>query len=83
VPRLKLKRIAEDQFNALPDRVRDEVERALLKIQAHPMEEGVALLGRLSGRRRKRVGGYRIIYRIRDNGQLVIVDAIRTRGTAY
>jgi mRNA-degrading endonuclease RelE of RelBE toxin-antitoxin system len=56
----------------------------LLRIQANPPEAGLPLLGRLSDQWRTRVGGgYRIIYRIRDEGRLVIVDAIRTRGEAY
>jgi mRNA-degrading endonuclease RelE of RelBE toxin-antitoxin system len=83
VPSLKLKRTAEDQLEALPAHVREEIERALLQIQANPTEEGVELVGRWAGRWRRRVGGYRIIYRIRENGRLVIVDAIRTRGQAY
>ncbi|MEJ7566994.1 MAG: type II toxin-antitoxin system RelE/ParE family toxin [Gaiellaceae bacterium] len=83
MPQLRLKRVAEDQLAALPEQVRDEIELALRRIEANPSEEGVELLGRWAGRWRKRVGGYRIIYRIRDNGRLVIVDAIRTRGEAY
>jgi mRNA-degrading endonuclease RelE of RelBE toxin-antitoxin system len=82
LPSLRLKRIAEDQLAVLPPHVRDEIDMALLRIRANPSEEGVPLLGRLSGRWRKRVGGYRIIYRIRDGGRLVIVDAIRPRGEA-
>jgi mRNA-degrading endonuclease RelE of RelBE toxin-antitoxin system len=83
VPKLRLKRIAEKQFAALPENVREEIELALLRIAANPMEEGVPLMGRLSDRWRKRVGGYRIVYRIREDGALVIVDAIRTRGESY
>jgi len=83
LPRLRLKRVAENQLAALPEHVRKEIDLALLLIQANPTEEGAPLLGRLSGRWRKRVGGYRIIYRILDNGRLVIVDAIRPRGEAY
>lgn len=56
---------------------------ALLRIQANPTEEGTPLLGKLAGRWRKRVGGYRIVYRILESGGLVIVDAIRTRGQSY
>ena len=44
---------------------------------------GVALRGRLAGKRRMRVGGYRIVYKIRENGNLVIVEAIRPRSRAY
>ena len=83
MPRLKLKRVAEDQLAALPGHVRDEIELPLLRTQANREEEGVALLGVLEGKRRKRVGGYRIVYRVLEHGNLVIVDAIRTRGKSY
>lgn len=83
MPKLRLKRVAEEQLAALPDHVQDEIDRALLEIAADPTEAGVPLLGRLSGRWRKRVGGHRIVYRIREDGRLVIVDAIRTRGESY
>jgi mRNA interferase RelE/StbE len=83
VPRLSLKRVAEEQLAALPQHVREDIESALLRIQANPTEVGTPLLGRLSGRWRARVGGYRIVYRIQNSGQLVIVDAIKTRGRSY
>jgi mRNA-degrading endonuclease RelE of RelBE toxin-antitoxin system len=83
LPRLRLKRVAEEQFEALPSHVRDEIDLALLRIEANPEDEGLALIGGLAGRWRKRVGGYRIIYRILDSGRLVIVDAIKTRGESY
>ena len=83
MPKLRLKGVAQAQFLALPDRVRDEVELALLRIAANPTEEGTQLLGRLQGRWRTRVGGYRIVYRIAADGRLVIVDAIRPRADVY
>jgi mRNA-degrading endonuclease RelE of RelBE toxin-antitoxin system len=83
LPNLRLKSIAEDQLAALPDHVYDEIDLALLRIQANPTEEGVALMGQLRGKWRKSVGGYRIIYRIVDSGRLVVVDAISKRGSAY
>jgi mRNA-degrading endonuclease RelE of RelBE toxin-antitoxin system len=83
LPSLRLKRIAEEQLAALPAHVRDEIDLALLRIRIDPTAAGTPLLGRLSGRWRTRVGGYRIIYRIREEGRLVIVDAIRPRGEAY
>lgn len=83
MPKLRLKRVAEDQLARLPDHVQEEIRAALLHVASDPTEAGIPLLGRLSGRWRKRVGGYRIIYRIRENDRLVIVDAIRTRGESY
>jgi mRNA-degrading endonuclease RelE of RelBE toxin-antitoxin system len=63
--------------------VRDEIELALLQIAADPVGAGTPLVGRLSGRRRTRVGGYRSVYRIVEGGRLVIVDAISRRADAY
>lgn len=80
---LRLKRIAAAQFEALPEHARADVERALLRIQADPYAAGVPLLGRLRGRWRTRVGGYRIVYRVLEGGRLVVVDAIRLRRNAY
>jgi mRNA-degrading endonuclease RelE of RelBE toxin-antitoxin system len=83
VPAVRLKRVAAEQLAALPDHARDEVEQLLLRIQADPERVGIPLLGRLRGRWRARVGGYRVLYRIIDDGRVVIVDAIRLRRDAY
>jgi len=83
VPKLQFKRIAEEQFDALPDHVYDEIDEKLLRIQANPRDEGEELIGKLAGRWRARVGGYRIVYRILEGGNLVMVDAIKTRGQSY
>ncbi len=83
MPRLKLKRVAQEQLASLAPHIFEEIDRALLAIQANPEDEGVPLLGPLRGRWKRRVGGYRIIYRIRENGRLVIVDAVKKRGDAY
>lgn len=83
MPKLQFKRIAEEQFDALPDHVYDEIDEKLLRIQANPRDEGEELIGKLAGRWRARVGGYRIVYRILEGGNLVMVDAIKTRGQSY
>ena len=83
MPVLRLKTVARMQLMALPDHVRDDIEGALLRIQADPQVAGIQLLGRLKGRWRTRVGGYRIVYRIVQGGRVVIVDAIRLRRDAY
>jgi mRNA-degrading endonuclease RelE of RelBE toxin-antitoxin system len=83
LPRLRLKREAEEQFAALPRHVQEDVDLALLRIQANPEEEGRPLDRDLAGKWRKRVGGYRIIYRVLDGGSLVIVDSVLKRKAAY
>ena len=51
-----------------------------LRIDAHA---GMELQGRLRGTWRLREGGYRILYKIRENGRLVVVESIRPRPDAY
>jgi mRNA interferase RelE/StbE len=41
------------------------------------------LTGKLKGRSRYRVGGWRVIYRIEEDMQTVAVIAILPRGSAY
>ncbi len=59
------------------------MDLALQRIQANPSEEGTPLKGRLDGKWKRNAGGYRVIYVIRENGNLVIVESIRKRGEAY
>ncbi len=42
-----------------------------------------SLTGKLKGRYRYRIGDYRVIYRIDDDGRLVIIALIVHRGKAY
>jgi mRNA-degrading endonuclease RelE of RelBE toxin-antitoxin system len=45
--------------------------------------QGHALRGRLRGLRSLRVGAYRVIYQLTDEGRTVRVVAIRHRSVAY
>lgn len=83
LPKLRLKLVAQEQLAALPQHIQEEVDLALLRLQANPEEEGRPLDRHLAGKWRKRVGGYRIVYRILDGGALVIVDTITRRKVAY
>ena len=83
LPRLCFKRRAEEQFKALPDSARDDLDRALLRLKADPETAGIELLGRLRGTWRLREGGYRVLYKIADGGKTVVVVSIRIRPQAY
>jgi mRNA-degrading endonuclease RelE of RelBE toxin-antitoxin system len=83
VPKLRLKKPAREVWESLSPDAFDAVDVALLKIQANPTEEGEPCIGRLRGKWRKREGGYRIIYRIEEDGDLVVVESIRSRPEAY
>jgi ParE toxin of type II toxin-antitoxin system, parDE len=60
----------------------DAGENALGLLERQP-DAGVELRGRLRGLRSLRVGAYRIVYALTDDGRSVRVAAIRHRGVAY
>jgi mRNA interferase RelE/StbE len=60
----------------------DAAEDALGLLEREP-NAGHELRGRLRGLRSLRVGAYRIIYQLADEGQTVRVAAIRHRSLAY
>lgn len=82
MPKIRFKRVAEDQLAALPQNLRDDVDEAMLLLYADA-RAGAPLRGNLRGRWKLTVGPLRILYRIRDNDQLVIVDSVLFRGVAY
>lgn len=60
----------------------DAIEEALALLGREP-EAGYALRGGLTGLRSLRVGAYRIVYQLIDDGATVRVAAIRHRSLAY
>lgn len=60
----------------------DAIEDALGLLEREP-KAGHALRGKLRGLYSLRVGSYRILYQLTNNGQTVRVAAIRHRSTAY
>jgi mRNA-degrading endonuclease RelE of RelBE toxin-antitoxin system len=79
LPKLQLKGPAKEQLAALPRHIQEELDAALLRLQAHPTEEGSRLGPSLPGLWRMRVSGYRVLYKLREGGNLVIVESIRRR----
>jgi mRNA interferase RelE/StbE len=82
VARVVLARRARDELLDLDWPLIDAVEEALGVLEREPAA-GYALRGRLRGVRSLRVGAYRILYQLIDDGQNVRVAAIRHRSTAY
>lgn len=60
----------------------DAVQEALGLLERDPYA-GHELRGRLRGLRSLRVGAYRVVYQLADEGRTVRVAAIRHRSTAY
>ena len=77
-----LARSARQQLLGLDWLLIDAAEDALGLLERDPYI-GHALRGRLHGLRLLRVGAYRIIYQLSDDGQTVRVAAIRHRSIAY
>jgi mRNA interferase RelE/StbE len=82
VAKVVLARSARQQLLGLDWPLIDAVEDALALLERDPYI-GHALRGRLHGLRSLRVGAYRIIYQLSDDGQTVRVAAIRHRSIAY
>ena len=75
-------RQAAKNVDRLPKTVKPRIKAAIDSIVRNPLV-GQKLQGDLAGRRRFRVGGYRIIYEYDSKRRLVTVVAIRSRGGAY
>jgi len=82
VAKVVLARRARQQLLDLDWPLIDAVEEALGLLEREP-HAGHPLRGRLSGLRSLRLGTYRIIYQLADNGEAVRVAAIRHRSIAY
>jgi mRNA interferase RelE/StbE len=82
VARVVLARRARRELLELGWPLIDAVDEALDLLAREP-DAGYPLRGRLRGLQSLRVGSYRIIYRLDDEGRTVRVDAIRHRSVAY
>lgn len=65
--------------SVMPDYIREEVIDVVLAPQDDPYPEGSELQDNLSHRRRIRVGGWRIIYQVKEADAKVTILAIRSR----
>jgi mRNA interferase RelE/StbE len=82
VARVVLARQARRELLDLEWPLIDAVQEALGLLEREPFA-GHELRGRLRGLRSLRIGTYRVIYQLADEGQTVRVAAIRHRSTVY
>ena len=80
--RVVLARRAQAEVLALDWPVADAVADALGLLE-RDADAGHALRGRLRGLRSMRVGSYRVIYSVADDGRTVRVAAVRHRSVVY
>lgn len=76
-------RRAETDLKQLPQGIREAVDEKILAIGADPKAAGKELRGRLRGRWSAAVRDRRILYRIRDDDAIVVIDTVRHRATVY
>lgn len=76
----ELSRSAERQLARLPRREQERIVRAIDDLEADPLAGDMRpLRGRHQGRYRKRVGRYRVIFRLRHDERIVEISAILPR----
>jgi mRNA interferase RelE/StbE len=82
VARVVVARAARRDLLGLDWPLIDAVQEALGLLERDPYA-GYELRGRLRGLRSLRIGSYRVIYQVADEGRTVRVAAIRHRSTVY
>ena len=70
------------EFKKLPEEVKERILTVIDEVVANPFL-GIKLRGELEGRRRWRVGKYRIVYIIDRTPQLVVFLDVGLRKTIY
>lgn len=79
-----LQTVVKDDIPALPKRMAQSIKRAIEeRLMVDPIGFGKPLRYSLAGHRRLRVGDYRIVYRIDDHKQSVVIVAIKHRKDVY
>ena len=80
--RVFLKRSAERELDALPERVYDRLMQRILALGKNPRPRGTKKLTTEDGYR-IRVGDYRILYRVDDARREVFIAAVAHRREVY
>ena len=73
---------AAEQFNALPERIKDRVIRIIVRLERWPEVSGAKpLTGSLVGRYRIRTGDYRVQFHV--EGDAVVIERLGHRDGFY
>jgi mRNA interferase RelE/StbE len=76
--------VVKEDIPALPKSIKETIKRAIEeRLMVDPIGFGKPLRYSLKGHRRLRVGDYRIVYRIEEKKNLVIIIAIKHRKDIY
>lgn len=75
---------ADAYFGRLDRPTQERIAARLADLSANPLDpQHSKPLRSVGGERSSRVGGYRIIFRVDSEHQIIAVDAIAPRGRAY
>ena len=76
---------ARRAFRTMPTRDRERINRALIEMKSDPLSgDIVSLRGEYEGLFRRRVGSWRIFFRMKPDVQMVLITDIRRRtSTTY
>ncbi len=74
---------AQRQWRKLSADIQARISQTLLALEEEPRPSGVVKLKGSENRWRIRVGDYRVIYRIDDDGALVVVLVVAHRREVY
>lgn len=76
-------RSARKELERLPTVIADRVLTRVQALATNPRPRGCRLLSGADSLWRIRIGDYRVLYEIQDEGEMVDILAIRHRGDAY
>jgi len=74
---------ARKEIRKLDPTVRRRVIEAVTALSAEPRPPGSVTLTGSPGWRRIRIGGYRVIYDVRDDALVVLILRVGSRGSVY
>jgi mRNA interferase RelE/StbE len=80
--RLEVSRTAHRQIRRLPARTQERINNIIAGLAEEPRPPGVKKLTAREGYR-IRAGDYRILYRIDDGAQSIVIFRVMSRGDVY
>lgn len=81
--RLLTTRRAQKDFNRLTPRIARQVRRKIEQLKEDPRPQDAKRIKAMAGLLRVDSGEYRILYRVNDSEETVVIERIRHRREAY
>ncbi|MDP3113028.1 MAG: type II toxin-antitoxin system RelE/ParE family toxin [Thermodesulfovibrionales bacterium] len=81
--RLKIKKSAQKELNALPDQIFIKADKAILSLKEEPFPFPQSKELKGENKRRLRVGDYRVVYTVNEEQNLITIFRVRHRKDVY